>query len=541
MSRRWRRPDGWTLVAAGALLFLALFLALPTLKLTLASLTGGEYYRVFFAKPYYYRALTNSLWLSIAATAGSILIGVPLAVLYARYQLPFKGLIRIFAVLSLLSPPFIGAYAWILLLGRAGFITKLLPLQGFSIYGPTGVLLVFILHHFAYVFLLTASALQRIDPSLEEAAESMGSPPWRRLLTVTLPLCLPSILAGGLLVFTTTLADFGTPMLIGEGLRTLPVLAYNEFLSELGGDHGMASATSVIMLLVALGALGLHGLALRGRSYAMTGLRTPKIQPLPASLKLPATLFALLVTLVSALPQAVVLITSFMRARGPRFTGEFGLDNYRLMIDRMSGAVTNTLYFAGAATFVMLVGGMLIGYLLIRRPGTSSRLLDGLLILAQVLPGTVLGIGLLVTWGRPPFALTGTAAILILAYIVRRIAYTVRAAAAGLKQIHPSLEEASLTLGAPPARTFWRITMPLMLPAALSGALVSWVSTLSELSSTIMLYTGRTATVSIQIYNQVMTDSFGTAAALGSLLTVLTLISLWILGRWSDKQHGLGL
>lgn len=541
MSRRFRRPDGWTLVAAGALAFLALFLLWPTLKLTLASITGGEYYKAFFAKPYYYRALTNSLWLSAAATAGSILIGVPLAVLYARYELPFKPLIRTFAVLSLLSPPFIGAYAWVLLLGRAGFLTKLLPIQGFSIYGPTGVLLVFILHHFAYVFLLTSSALQRIDPSLEEAAESMGSPPWRRLLTVTLPLCLPAILAGGLLVFTTTLADFGTPMLIGEGLRTLPVLAYNEFLSELGGHHGMASATSVIMLAVALSALGLHGLALRGRSYAMTGLRTPKIQPLPASLKLPAALFALLVTLASALPQGVVIVTSFMRARGPRFTGEFGLDNYRLMLDRMSGAVTNTLYFAGAATLVMLLGGMLIGYLLIRRPGTSTRLLDGLLILAQVLPGTVLGIGMLVTWGRPPFALTGTAAILILAYIVRRIAYTVRAAAAGLKQIHPSVEEASLTLGAPPARTFWKVTMPLMLPAALSGALVSWVSTLSELSSTIMLYTGRTATVSIQIYNQVMTDSFGTAAALGSLLTALTLISLWILGRWSDKQHGLGL
>ncbi|HWI62719.1 MAG TPA: iron ABC transporter permease [Symbiobacteriaceae bacterium] len=532
---------GWTYIGLGAVLFLVLFLLWPTLRLTAASLASGESYVRFFSKAYYYRALLNSLWLSTAATAGSILIGVPLAVLVARYNVPGKGLIRTAAVLSLLSPPFIGAYAWILLLGRAGFLTKLLGLKGISIYGPAGVLFVFIIHHFAYVFLLTVSALQRIDPSLEEAAETMGVRPWRRLLTVTLPLCLPAIAAGGLLVFTTTLADFGTPMLVGEGMRTLPVLAYNEFLSELGGNAGMASATSVLMLTVALGALVLQGWVVSGRNFAMQSLRTPVVAPLPSALRWPATVFAVLVAGMAVLPQAVVVVTSFIRARGPLFTGEFGFDNYRLMLDRMATPIANTLWFAAAATLTMLVAGMAVGYLLVRRPGSVSRTLDGLLILAQVLPGTVLGIGLLLTWGRPPLALTGTGAILIIAYVVRRISYTVRAAAAGLRQITPSVEEASLTLGAPPGRTFWRVTVPLMLPAAVAGALVSWVSTLSELSSTIMLYTGRTATVSIQIYNQVMTDSFGTAAALGSVLTVLTVLSLWLLRAFGGRQDGLQL
>jgi iron(III) transport system permease protein len=536
-----RRISIWTWVATGALLFLVLFLLYPTLRMTASSLLGGEFYVTFFRKKYYWGALTNSLWLSSAATVGAVAIGVPLAVLVARHEIPCKGLIRTAAVLSLLSPPFIGAYAWIILLGRNGLAARYLGLKGISIYGPGGVLLVFILHHFAYVFLLTAAALQRVDPSLEEAAETMGSTPLRRLLTVTLPLVLPSILAGALLVFTTTLADFGTPMLIGEGLRTLPILAYNEFLSELGGNPGMASASSVIMLGAALIALGLQGWAVGGRSYAMQGLRRPGVTPLPRWLKWTGTAFALLAAGSSALPQAVVVGTSFVRARGPVFTGQLGLDNYRLVMSRMATPVLNTLWYAGVATVVMLAGGLLLGYLLVRRPGPATKLLDGLLILAQVLPGTVLGIGLLLAWGRPPLMLTGSAAILIIAYIVRRIAYSVRAAAAGLRQLSPSVEEASLTLGAPPLRTFLRITVPLMLPAALSGALVSWVSTLSELSSTIMLYTGRTATVSIQIYNQVLTDSFGSAAALGSILTVLTLGSLWVLGRWSDKQEGLGI
>ncbi|MFZ5817252.1 MAG: ABC transporter permease [Bacillota bacterium] len=527
------RGRGWSWIALGALLFLALFLIYPVLQVTLGSLMAPDLWREFFTRAYYRNALWNSLWLSAAATAGSILLGVPLALLVARYQLPGKGLVRTLAVLALLSPPFIGAYAWVILLGRSGLITTLLGLERFSIYGPGGVLLVLTLHHFPYVFLLVSAALTRIDPSVEEAAETLGAPPWRRLLTVTLPLTLPAIGASGLLVFTSALADFGTPMLIGEGLRTLPVVAYNEFLSEVGGSTGLASISSLVMLGVALAVLGLQARALAGRSYATGGVRRPVPAPLRGGRRLLAAGFALLLTGVAALPQGVVLVTSFLRTRGPRFTGELGLDNYRLMWDRMGEAVIRTILYATTATAVMLLAGMLVGYLLVRRTGALSRAIDGLLVLAQILPGTVLGIGLIITWGRPPLPLAGTGTILVIAFIVRRIAYTVRAASAGVSQLSPAVEEASLALGAPPWRTFLRITAPLILPSALSGAIVSWISTIGELSSTIMLYTGRTVTISVLIYNQVLTDSFGTAAALGSSLIGLTLVTLWLLRRWS--------
>lgn len=536
MRNRRRQGQGWQLIGAAALLFLALFLLYPVIRVTLGSLASPDLWREFLTRTYYRRALTNSLWLSLGVTGGALLLGVPLAVLTSRYALPLKGLIGTLAVLSLLSPPFISAYAWITLLGRSGLITRWLGLENFSIYGAGGVLLVSVLHHFAYVFLLTRATLGRIDPEMEEAAESLGSPPWRRLLTVTLPLALPGIASSGLLVFASTLADFGTPMLIGEGLLTLPVVAYNEFLSELGGSTGLASVASLMMLFIALAALGVHSWLLRGRSYAAQSLRRQGTAGLGPVGKVLGTGFGLLVAGASALPQAVVLVSSFMKARGPRFTGEFGLDNYRLMWNQMADVVGRTLLYSTAATGIMLVAGLLLAYLLVRRPGGIGRTLNGLLVLAQILPGALLGIGLVAAWGRPPVSLSGTGMILVIAYIVRRIAYTVRAAAAGVTQLNPALEEASLSLGMPPWRTFLQITAPLVLPAALSGALVSWIATIGELSSTIMLYTGRTATVSVMIYNQVLTNSFGTAAALGSLLVGLTLLALWALRRWTGDE-----
>lgn len=531
----WLRP-GWHWVSLAALTFLLLFLVYPVVRVMLGSLTTPGLWQDFVTRAYYRQALLNSIWLALGATAGAVLLGVPLAVLVSRCAIPCKGIVQTLAVLSLLSPPFISAYAWITLLGRNGLLTGWLGLRGFSIYGPGGVLLVSVLHHVAYVFLLTRAALLRIDPEVEEVAESLGSPPGRRLLTITLPLALPAISGSGLLVFTSTLADFGTPMLIGEGMLTLPVVAYNEFLSELGGSTGMATVASLAMLLIALAALGVQAWLLRGRSYAGRSLRQPETIRLSRVGRVLGAIYGLLVAGVSSLPQAVVLVSSMMETRGPRFTGEIGLGNYRQMWGQMAEVVGRTLRYSGLAAGIMLVAGLLIAYVLVRRRGRLSRTLDGLLVLAQILPGTVLGVGLISAWGRPPVSLAGSGTILVVAYVVRRIAYTMRACAAGVLQLNPEMEEASLSLGVPPAHTFLRITVPLVLPAALSGALVSWIATLGELSSTIMLYTGRTATVSVMIYNQVLTSSFGTAAALGSLLIGLTLLVQFILHRWLGQD-----
>lgn len=525
------RRDPWFWVQAGGLAFLAAFLLYPAGRLLL--LATPEHFRTFFAKPFYTGALWNSLLLSAGATAGALLVGVPLAVLVARFDVPLKGFIRMAAVLSLLSPPFVGAYAWIILLGRAGAVNRWLGWE-VSIYGWPGVLLVFILQHYAYVFLLTAGALQSQDAGVEEAAATLGAPPWRRLFTVTLPLALPSVAAGALLVFATTLADFGTPVIIGEGLRTLPVLAYNEYLSELGSSPGMAATVSLVMLAVALVVLVLEHRVVAGRSYAMQVLRRPPLRPLRPWARALAAAFAVGVSLVAVLPQAVVVVSSFMRTRGPVFTGELGLDNYVLALGRAGEIIANTFVYSGAAILVMLAGGLPLGYVLVRRASRATALIDGLMLLSQVIPGTVVGIGLIVAWGAGPLPLAGTGAILVLAYVLRRFSYTVRAAAAGLRQLSPAVEEASISLGVPPLRTFFQVTARLMLPGVLAGSVVSWVSTLSELSATMMLYSARTQTLAVAVYNQVLTDSFGMAAALASLLALATVVAMLLLGRWAE-------
>lgn len=190
--------------------------------------------------------------MSVVTTLTTLVVGVPIAYVMSRYNVVGKRFIHIFIIMSLMSPPFIGAYSWITLFGRSGFITSLFANIGIhlpSIYGKLGIIIVFTFKLFPYVYLYTSGAMGSIDSSLEEAAENLGSNKLRRLWTITLPVVLPSIAAGAIMVFMTSLADFGTPMLIGEGYMVLPVLVYNEYMSEIGGNAHLASALSVIIVI----------------------------------------------------------------------------------------------------------------------------------------------------------------------------------------------------------------------------------------------------------------------------------------------------
>ena len=189
----------------------------------------------FFTKKYYYEPLIRSIVVCSTTVLTSTLIGVPIAYVLTRYNVPGKQLVHILIIMSLMSPPFIGAYSWIILAGRQGIVAKLFTALGLgapTIYGKGGIIFVFTLHLFPYVYLYTSGAMNSIDASLEEAAENLGMSKLKRIWTVTLPVVLPSILAGCVMVFMTCLADFGTPMLIGEGYTVLPVLVYNEYMSE---------------------------------------------------------------------------------------------------------------------------------------------------------------------------------------------------------------------------------------------------------------------------------------------------------------------
>ena len=253
--------DFWTIVTLVIALIFLLFFIYPLFSLFLSGFKDaatGEFtfanFARFFQKKYYYNALINSFTVTICVTILAILIGAPLAYLTTAFNIKGKKLIEILVIISMLSPPFIGAYSWVLLGGRSGVITKFfenyLGITIPPIYGFAGILLVFTLKLYPFIYLYVSGALKKIDVSLLEAAESLGCRPIKKIATIILPLILPTLLAGSLLVFMNALADFGTPMLIGEGYNVMPVLIYSEFISEVGGQANFAAALATIMVII---------------------------------------------------------------------------------------------------------------------------------------------------------------------------------------------------------------------------------------------------------------------------------------------------
>lgn len=528
--------DFWMVCNIVILVFLGVFLIFPFSSLIFRSLfsskTDGitlQNFVTFFTKKYYYNTLKNSMYCCVATTITTTVIGVPLAYLMTRYNVWGKKIIYVLIVMSLMSPPFIGAYSWIMMFGRSGFVTGLLSKIGITvptIYGKLGIILVFTFKLFPYVYLYTAGAMNSIDSSLEEAAENLGASKMRRLMTITLPVVLPSIAAGIVMVFMTSLADFGTPMLIGEGFTVLPVLIYNEYISEMGGNANLASALSVIVVCCSTGILLIQKLLISRKNYVMTALRPPKEVELRGVKRFLVSVPVIIVTAIAIMPQIVVLITSFVNTNGPRFVEGFGINSYKMVINRLGLNIRNTYSFAVAAIVLIVLGGMLISYLTVRKRGKVAKILDWLIMFPFVIPGSVLGISLVVAFNKKPLLLTGTAAIMVISYVVRKLPYTVRSGSAFLHQMDPSVEEASVNLGVSPMKTFFKITAPLMLPGVLSGAILSWITCVNELSSSIMLYAGKTSTISVAIYTEVVRNSYGTAAALSSILTLTTVVSL---------------
>ena len=488
----------------------------------------------FFTKPYYYQTLIRSLVVCSITVLTTTVIGVPIAYVMTRYNVAGKQLLHILIIMSLMSPPFIGAYSWIILMGRNGLIAKFFKLFGMvapTIYGREGIIFVFTLHLFPYIYLYTSGAMNSIDSSLEEAAENLGMNKLKRIWTITLPVILPSILAGCVMVFMTALADFGTPMLLGEGYVVLPVLVYNEYMSESAVNPYMASALSVIIVSCSLLVLAFQKLVIDKRNYQMSSLRPPKEEVLSGWKRFLVSLPIWIVVFLAFLPQIVVVCQSFVERSFSGMVKGINLANYESILSRLGRNIRNTYVFSLVAIVFIVILGILVSYILVRKKGKVADLIDTLIMFPYVIPGSVLGIGLIVAFNRKPVVLVGTAAIMIISYVIRKLPYTVRSGSAFLYQMDPFIEEASINLGVSPMKTFFTVTARMMLPGVMSGAVLSWITCINELSSSIMLYSGKTSTIAVAIYQEVVRMSDGTAAALATILTVTTIISLLIVFR----------
>ena len=542
-----KRFNVWTALTLILLALFLLFVIYPIGMLIVKSLfVGGKvdlsYFVKFFSKKYYWVTLVNSFKVTVLSTLLACLIGVPMAYLLRSVKIRGSEFLNILIVISYLSPPFIGAYAWIQLLGRNGFITRILNalfhVKLHGIYGFAGIVLVFSLQSFPLIYMYVSGDMKILDNSMNDAAESLGCNAFQRVTKVIFPLVLPSLLAGMLLVFMRVFSDFGTPMIIGEGYKTFPVMLYTQFMGEVGTNDGFAATMCVIVIVIALMFFFIQKLLGQKFTYSMTALKPMQAQEAEGWRKVCAHLAVYLVTLVAALPQITVIITSFIGTiNGSLFTGEFTLDNYRNIFSKGNTvAIRNTYLFGLEAIVVVIVCGILISYLSVRKKNTLTGVLDVLTMFPYIIPGSVLGISFLYAFNGPPFLLGGTVIIMIIALSIRRMPYTIRSSTAIIGQISPSIEEASISLGASQVKTFLQITVPMMLPGVLSGAIMSWITLISELSSSVILYTSRTSTLTVAIYSEVIRSNFGNAAAYSTILTLTSIVSLLIFFKVSGSK-----
>ena len=540
------RFDVWTLVVLGGFAFVGLFLVYPLADVFRYSFsdkaTGAlslANWAEFLSRKYYLRAFSHSMFVAVATTGFSVLLGVPLAFFTTRFRIRGTRLLNTLAVLALLSPPFIGAYSWITMLGRNGFVRTALASVGITlppIYGALGIILADSLQYFPFVSLMTAGALMTIDRTLEEASENLGASATRTFFRVTLPLVIPSVTGGALITFMMSISNFGTPMIIGGNYLVLPTLAYNLFTSEVAERPGMASTVSIILMLCAAAIIALQQWVSSRRKYASMLVARPVQKRLRGLRSAAAHAVCYLIVGLSTLPLAVVVFFSFRNTNGPVFVPGFSLASYRQIFFDVPRTMTNSLLYALVAVVLIASLGTLLGFVIARRRTLSVRLLDPLLMVPYIVPGTVLGIGYIVAFNQKPFLLAGTATLIVMTYFVRRLPYSVRSAASILKQIDPALEEAGINLGSPPGRTFRTVTLPLMKAGILSGAVMSWVTSMNELSASILLYVGRTMTMPIKVYLSVLDGAFGTASAMSTLLLLVTGIALHLFQRWVGRS-----
>jgi len=533
----------WKLTGILIIIVFVFFLIIPianVMKGSFQTEEGGSFtlqnYRDFVSYRSYWRSLFNSVVIGLASAITTILVGVPLAFIASRWNIAGKSLIITLSTLPLMLPSFISAFVWVILLGRQGIFTHFLQSVGIpfeSIYGYFGLILVFTCQLYPYVFLMTFSAFSTMDESIEEAAKILGSSPLRAFITVSFPLITPSILSGALLVFMTSVENFGVPMIIGEQMPFLAVQAYVEFTSEIGQHPGMAHTMSIILILVTITSLVVQRHYLAKRNFIQSARGRPLVKELSAFKRLIASSYCYFIVLFALIPFFVALVMSFMEMQGPVMYPKFSLESYIYAFGRSARPIFNSYFLATIATLVSVLIGVPAGYILTRHQKTAySGALDIVIMLPFVVAGTVLGIALTIAFNKGILILTGTWMILALSYTIRKMPFVARSSSSILYQLDPELEEASISLGVSPMKTFYKVTIRLMLGGILAGAILSWVTIISELSSTIVLYPPGWSTMIIEMFQGVISDDMGTASAFASILILSTIIPLLFVTRY---------
>jgi len=535
---------------AGFLLtaLLAWLVCYPLLLTLLESLGAPawtlRHFAEFVRRPDEWQALWGSLWISLATVALSAAIGIPLAFLFERVDFPGRRLLSALIALPVVLPPLVGVVAFLFLYGESGFLARGVqavtgsPEPPWRLTGPGAILLVHAYSMYVYFYLFTRAGLARLDAAYGEAAASLGAGRARKLVCVTLPLLFPALASAALLTFMTSLGSFSAPYIFGGNFR---VMTTRIVASRLNGDLEMAMAETVMLAALALIGLALLARTEKGRQVAgaVRGVAPARRAAGPSRFALAALGWILAIFLL--LPHATLLLLSFV----PRatWTNEaippvLNLSHWASLLSEPERLrpIANSLWMAAAATAAAVSVGLAAAWLAVRRRSPWRGWLSTLIAVPWALPGTVFAIALAAAFSRNApwlgrFVLVGTAWILPLAYLVRNLPLTGRAAFAGLSQLDPSLEEAAACLGASPARRLRRVTLPLLRPALVAGASLAFITAFGDFVVSILLYTFETRPISIEILSSLRLQETGVAAAYGVLLATLSAVAFFASGR----------
>ena len=524
----------WGILTAISLALLLFFVLYPLAVLFSNSVTGQdggfslEGFRALLADSQYLEAFGNTLVLGLVVTTCTILVGVPFAYMVARYDFPLKNLVAILPVLTIVIPEIIVGQSWLLVLGNNGILTNLLGDAGISLpsfYGWTGMVFSMTLVYYTYIYLGVLAALRGFDGQLEEAGLSLGTPPLMTQLRVLVPVLLPAVLVNALVVFTLVVGNFALAMLLGSRVPLLSVMTYNTFVSEMGGSPTLQSAMSVVSIAIVAIVLFVQKRVVERKVYTMTQGRAPAARRVRSWQAMLYTGGVGLVILLSLLPLIVVFIAAFTKTSGPvMHWGSWSLASMQRALHGAPEPILNSLKFASLATVTGVVFAVLVSYLTIKKRSAFTQVLDYIVVLPLTISGTVLGIALVQTFNTGWLVLAGTSGIMVLCYAVRRLPFAVRNASSVLFNIPDSIEEASISLGVSPLMTFFKVILPAMKASIISAAILMWLTTISELSASIVAYSGGLETMPIAIFRQVDGGRLGMASAYGAaLVTVIVL------------------
>ncbi|MBX7209223.1 MAG: iron ABC transporter permease [Verrucomicrobiaceae bacterium] len=497
-------------VFASMALFFACFFVLPivsTVKAAFVTADGGftfDYVLAIFQNELYRQGLANSLVIAFWTTLGSLLVAIPLAVVYVRFEFPGKTILNSLVLTPMILPPFVGAIGIKAMLGQAGALNSFLAAFGLMnrahpydwLGGGSllGIVVMEVLHLYPILYLNAAAALANVDPALEEAAASLGCEPARRFWRVTLPLIMPGVFAGGTIVFIWAFTELGVP-LVFDYTRVTSVQIFSAIKDLNGNPFPYALVVVMLVLSALIYALGKRLFGSAGADGGGRAATARETIVLPRKWGLACTVAFSLVTFLAVIPHIGVVFLSVARDwYATVLPSSFTLAHYHdaLGHELTLSSIANSLKYSSLATFLDLVLGIGVAYVVVRTNIRGRQLLDAMAMLPLAVPGLVLAFGYLAMsregrsfhWlmlGENPLLL------LVIAYSVRRLPYVVRSAAAGLQQVSPALEEAAQNLGATPERALWRITLPLVAPNLIAGGLLAFAFAMLEVSDSMIL------------------------------------------------------